>query len=145
MLVYRVCSQNEVNYILNNGNFFGVGGFAKHFSSNTHKYGRGYYMHFFHNKSDFCFVDSQAGNCICTYDIPDDLLDRGIGVYLDRRNFKDKIELIEYAVRSSNMDYSYLRKAEVLLDSVTLDDFIDGNLRDGVTKTIFESDSPVLR
>lgn len=140
MLVYRLCSREEVEHILNTGDFTTVGSLGVNDGSNTHGYlVDTHYMHFYPLESDVLYRNTCKNSVICTYDIPDDILEmsKGFGTYLDYTNFTRRVEVLEYAVRSSVLTIDYLVKAEVLLDDVDYEDFYGGQLRKGLGYNLY--------
>ena len=121
MLVYRVCSENEINYIVNNKNFNNIGrniycGLYGKTLANTHKYDElGYYMHFFKEYSSIYLLECNVGEYICTYNIPLCLLNNycGRGIYNVLVNgLPESFEVFEYAIPSKLISFEYLVSVE---------------------------------
>ena len=121
MLVYRVCSENEINYIVNNKNFNNIGrniycGLYGKTLANTHKYDElGYYMHFFKDYSSIYLLECNVGDYICTYNIPLSLLNKysGQGIYNVLVNgLPESFEVCEYAIPSKLISFEYLVSVE---------------------------------
>jgi len=148
MLVYRVCGIEEINYIIDNGNFSTIGSLGKSTEANNHNYQYGCnYMHFFLNMHDINYISSEKGSCICTYDIPKEVLDRycGVGKYIDFIDFKKRTYVVEFAIKSEEMRLEYLKRADVLTTFVNYEDFFNGGLDSSLYETIYDSSKPFLR
>lgn len=148
MLVYRICTQKEVDYILDNKDFNGVGSPSTAFGNNTHQYEEGYnYLHFFARKSSILLHwRNTTGYYLCTYDIPESILNEhfgtgsypihfiyGMGIYTD---------LKEYAIPTFEMDFNFLRKIEILNQELEPLNLLPFNSR---TTTIYEAQSSFMR
>lgn len=121
MLVYRVCSENEINYIVNNKNFNNIGrniycGLYGKTLANTHKYDElGYYMHFFKEYSSIYLLECNVGEYICAYNISLCLLNNycGRGIYNVLVNgLPESFEVFEYAIPSKLISVEYLVSIE---------------------------------
>ena len=112
MEVYRLCNKDEVETILKNQNFEGIGHKCQNdISKNTHQYMQGKdYMHFFEDEISLLYLYLSKGKMICVYDIPDDILNAtiGRGFYLDFVNFEYMQEVAEYAIESDKMKFEYI-------------------------------------
>ncbi len=148
MVVYRICRNEEVYYILNNNDFSIVGSFSKGYTGNTHKYQLGHnYMHFFQNIDDIFYMKTNKGRCICIYDIPDVILEKysGVGIYPDYVLFRYKKHIIEYAVDTKEMKVEYLKKVDILLDDIDYDCMLDGIIDNSLVENIYDASKPVIR
>ena len=121
MLVYRVCSQNEINCILKNKNYNNVGrniycNLYGKILANTHKYDElGYYMHFFKDYSSIYLLECNVVEYICIYDIPLSLLNNyiGKGMYdVEVNGLPESFEVFEYAIPSKLISVDYLISVE---------------------------------
>lgn len=143
MLLYRICTNKELNLILTN-NFSEVGSFGaelieyqKEKGMNTHKYEADkYYMHFYKDKDNVLFGNTSAGNYVCTYDIPDEILDNsfGYGQYLSPFNLESIVSVPEYAIESNIIKKEYIKRIEIIKETIefcdddypnSLDDFFE--------------------
>ena len=139
MLVYRVCSEKEVGIIFEEHSICNIG---KEFTSfptiRSHVYQSGRkYIHFFKNYKDIYRLDIAETPCICTYNIPDELLEqyKGTGNYMTLV-FPYKWETVEeYAIPSDLVDYEFLNKVDVV-DAETEDEYGD-ILPDPIVKSTF--------
>ncbi|MBR5012502.1 MAG: hypothetical protein IKY15_01040 [Clostridia bacterium] len=108
MKVYRLCRKEEIISILKNQNFDGVGQECiQDETINTHKYKNDKkYLHFFPKFDDLLYLNTTEGHYICTYDIPDSILDKtkGIGKYVDFIKFMNLVDIEEYAIETSSLD-----------------------------------------
>lgn len=131
MLVYRLCSLGEVDYILNNQTFIEIG--KNKYAANTHNYLANYnYMHFFAKRfTALIRLDNVEDHYLCTYDIPSSLLKIycGVGRYSVEKIFNRKIsmDIKEYAIPSHILDFSCLKKVEVLHSNPKNWDLLWGN------------------
>lgn len=96
MVVYRVCSKDELFKILDSRDFYNVGRYIERNvgTMNNHKYQKGKrYLHFFKEKISILNLDVQNDSYVCTYIIPDKILFEyeGKGYYYN-------IELVTFAV-----------------------------------------------
>ena len=112
MKVYRLCRKEEIISILKNQNFDGVGQECiQDETINTHKYKNDKkYLHFFPKFDDLLYLNTTEDNYICTYDIPDSILDKtkGIGKYVDFIKFMNLVDIEEYAIETSSLDLKNL-------------------------------------
>lgn len=133
MLVYRVCSQDEINKIFQNDDFSAIGCLGENFIKyqkirdiNNHKYDpKKLYLHFFEDVWSIIYWKANKNNFICTYDIPDDILVDcfGIGKYLNPNSESDNQSCItEYAIESNKIKKDYLTRVELITDDM---DFTD--------------------
>lgn len=116
MLVYRVCSNIELDKILSQKSFNGVGSMHENNLNNNHDYiPNTFYMHFFPKKEDIFHLNNVLKRFICTYEIPDDLLVfyEGMGLYDDFTCHKEAY-IVEFAVPSELISMSFLRCVEAL-------------------------------
>lgn len=129
MILYRVCDKSEIDKIICNRNFFGIG---NTFKNNLSKCSFNYkentlYMHFFDNIENILYLNTNEGRCICTYNIPDEIIEEYFcyGKYLDVISFLSYINVRQYAVPNSLMSFDYLLSIELLTSSIDIDDLIN--------------------
>ena len=141
MLVYRICNKEEITNILNNQSFTNIGNrFKVDIKKNHHKYNENIkYMHFFNDYDSVFYLNVTNGYYICTYDIPEDLLEKykGIGLYLDRIQLIIKECVIEYAIPNTEIKFSYLTKIEKINEYIDFDDFVNNEYN---LTTIYEKE-----
>ena len=103
-------------------------------------------MHFYATYGSIFYYNSQDRRYICTYDIPDDVLEqsKGTGYYLDLEFFEHLQEVTEYAVEIDLLDFSYLKKVEEMSELLLFEDYIYNEHQDKL-KTIYEADQKVLK
>lgn len=67
---------------------------------------------------------------ICTYDIPNYLLEKhyGVGFYLDRFNFRKLEKVSEYAIENEFINFNYLLKIERILEYIDIEDYMSDNI-----------------
>ena len=132
MLVYRICKKNEIEKIFKEKSFENIGRyFEKNSSLNNHNYEDVYrYMHFFDDKVNILYLNL-SNHYLCTYDIPEDILCKYVGIgYYWGFEFLDKLyEVREYAVKSEEINISFLKQVDYIKDFFEFDDYIyDENL-----------------
>ena len=135
MIVYRMCSQKEVDKILEKHYFDKIGckrEIDPHL--NTHQYQKGiYYMHFFLAEDSLFYSYLPINYCICTYDIPDDLVNKyfGFGYYPNREGKKKgnyyQLETVkECAIPSQFIYFDYLKSVDILNGYPIYEDYLNG-------------------
>ena len=146
MLVYRLCKVGEVEKLLNNKdvNEIAIPGSnlikkqqEKNINSHCYNFQLSY-LHFF-KKLESIFYFYTADKYICTYDIPDEILEKyeGEGFYLDYINFEKTQKTVEYAIPSNELDFSYLVKIDKINEVIDYEDYIfDPSLKDEI-ETIY--------
>ena len=147
MLVYRVCSQQEIEMIFDKG-IENIGSSNNSTDVNSHSYQYNVnYLHFFLRKSDILHIKSNKGSCICTYNIPSEILDLycGVGKYMDFINFKERCYAIEFAVPAKELKIAYLKRVYMLRQYIEYEDFFGGNISPELYETIYDSSKPFLR
>lgn len=131
MIVYRVCTQEELDRILSGvdyceiGNKFSVNSTI---SLNTHDYDIDYnYLHFFDELGNIIFLGALKNNYVCYYDIPDDLLEKskGLGFYQDPEFFFIDAKVPEYAIQSRFIKRNYLIGVDLIKEEMDLGDYLD--------------------
>lgn len=135
MIVYRLCSKEEVDLILERRELTEIGKtFSNNKELNNHNYDSNRkYLHFFASKSSLFYLCVTTGTYICTYDIPTDILNKyiGEGYYLDRLYLKNLNKVIEYAVPSDEILFEYLQKIERIKSYVDYEDYLyDWDIRE---------------
>lgn len=134
MLVYRVCNEKEINTIFNEKSFKKIGNYFEiNQSINTNHYVKNKkYIHFFKYFNSIFYLNVSKGKFICTYDIPNYLLEEhlGYGFYYDRFNFKNLEKVVEYAIENGDIMYEYLIKVDKVLEYIDIEDFIYNNFED---------------
>ena len=146
MILYRICSNREVNLILNN-NFSEVGSLGANLieyqnqkGMNNHKYEVDkYYMHFYKDKDNILFGNAFAGNYVCTYDIPDEILDNNFeyGQYLSPFDLESIVSVPEYAIESNKIKKEYIKTIEIIKETIDLCDDDYPNSLDGFFERIY--------
>ncbi|MDE5539154.1 MAG: hypothetical protein K2J20_01560, partial [Bacilli bacterium] len=146
--IYRACSREEVDYLLDNGDIKEMGSFCCYLGCNSHKAEIGCkYLYFFLSKKAILYMCPEEGMCVCTYDIPEDVLAKyeGVGYYSDYIRGTLIISVKEFAVKSEEMKFEYLKKAELLLKDIDYRDFDDdGGIKNDLVSTIYEA-KPLLK
>ncbi len=136
MLVYRICDKEEVKKIINGISFDDIGNcFTVNSDLNTHQYKSDIrYLHFFKNYDSVFYLNVTNGYYICTYNIPEEILDlySGIGLYRDRLFFKSLEEVPEYAVPSNEIKSNYLERIDKVTDYIDFEDYVYGNYVDNL-------------
>lgn len=144
MKVYRICNIDEYNIILNEHSLSSIGRIPKNDKMlNDHNYQADTrYMHFFQRMIDIGHWLTEEGRYLCTYDIPDDLLEKhkGTGRY---PVYQEWAEVSEYAIPSSLISFDYLKKMEYMDPSISWDDLINNTYRRKLS-TVYEIKGPIL-
>lgn len=141
MLVYRVCKQEEIENIFGNNHFLNIGSQFQNSDLNNHVYEEdSIYMHFFLKKDSILYLENVRGLYLCTYDIQEDILEkyRGIGYYWDYFHYFKLCEVVEYAVKSSDVKLDYLTKVELIEKDFDVDDYLKDSELKHYTKLIYE-------
>lgn len=121
MQVYRLCNKEEIDKLLNEktlkniGHEFTVGGLNSHdYKPNT------IYLHFFPRLESILLLDTSKDNYICTYDIPDEILNKhyGFATYWQNDPATNNPNTLEYAVPSLEIDYNYLIKVDKIIQTI---------------------------
>lgn len=140
MIVYRICKKEEIDKIFHDRSFQNVGKVCeRNERTNTHLYVKNKkYMHFFKDKESIFYLETTKDMFICTYDIPNYLLEKhsGVGFYYDMFNFKNLEEVSEYAIESELINYDYLLKVEEILEYIDIEEYMDGDVSSRI-KTIY--------
>ena len=147
MLVYRICRIGEVSKLLENKDLNEVGKPATHFiekqqkgNISSHDYNfRLSYLHFFKDLPSI-FYFYTADKFICTYDIPEDILEKykGQGFYLDYCNFEKMEAVDEYAIPVNELSFEYLKRVDKINEFIDYEDYLfDPTLKEEI-QTIYE-------
>ncbi len=135
MKVYRLCSEEEYESMMNTKSYESIGKECKkNRMLSNHQYQPDQkYLHFFKDFASIFYFYVREGTYVCTYDIPDGLLKQyeGIGKYLDRINMRNYDYVTEYAIPNKEMDFSYLSKIDkatrtIEFEEILFDEHIDG-------------------
>lgn len=139
MIVYRICNEYEIKEIMKSKSFSNIGNnYTNDKKKNTHNYLQNKkYVHFFKDLSSIYYLNVTKGYYICTYDIPDVLLEEneGIGFYLDREFFKRLEEVCEYAITNDQILFNYLIKVEKINNYIDYEDYIYDNYKTSLEVT----------
>ncbi len=141
MIVYRICRKKEFERIMNNKSFANIGSICtENPKINSHKYKNNEkYLHFFKSYDSVFYLYVTTDNYICTYDIPNELLKKnmGVGYYLDRI-YMEKLESVaEYAIPSREIQFSYLQRVDKVKNYIDFEDFLDDDYADSL-ETVFD-------
>ena len=126
MLVYRICDQSEIDEIFGLQSFNMIGCLGKNTKGNTNNYIPGkLYMHFFPRKDYLMLLDTRKNSYICTYDIPNDILEThlGSGTYTDYNHYQNVWTVDEYAIESEMIRLDYLIRVEMVLKDIDYEDY----------------------
>ena len=141
MMVYRLCSKDEVDKILKTKSYDNVGTLGKVYIKekgevdlNTHSYEENkYYMHFFPEFDNLFYLPLEKDMYICYYDIPKEILDTsfGYGEYKDYFILSIPRKVLEYSMETSNLKYEYLEQIDHIKENIPVDEyFVDESLSD---------------
>jgi len=131
MIVYRVCSEEEIKKILEEHDFSKIG---NKFSTlyipkmNNHKYEPNQlYLHFFKDKGSILYLENLKKNYLCSYDIPNEILDKnsGIGYYWDLLNYSTLCNVPEYAIKSDEIIFDYLKEIDYINKEIDIEDYLE--------------------
>ena len=149
MIVYRLCDEKEINTILNEESFSNVGNsFFTYRKINTHRYQEDKkYLHFFRDYDSLFYFLVTKRRFICTYDIPDVILNKGkgIGYYFDRVKFKTKDIVSEYAVMNEDISFDYLVKIDKVNGYIDFEDYVENNYQDKLETIYLKDKQKVLK
>lgn len=150
MEVYRICDKNEVDQIINSEDLSNIGSYGSEFiryncsrSISNHKYYEDErYLHFFKDKDSILYWFSNKGRYVCTYNIPDEILNGNLsyGKYCSVFSEGRIVDVAEYAIESKLIDKNYLEKVEILNDTIDIcdDDYYES--LDSFFDLVFEKD-----
>jgi len=128
MIVYRVCKENEINEIIKNKDFSYIGCNLNNTNLNNHNYEKNQlYLHFFPDKDDIFYLRTLKNRYICTYDIPEEVLEKykGNGYYWDFLYFHGISIVSEYSIKNTDISFEYLIKIEYIKDGINIGDYIE--------------------
>ncbi|MBE5757341.1 MAG: hypothetical protein E7345_00205 [Clostridiales bacterium] len=128
MIVYRLCREDEIQKILRNLSFEGVGYYCRNNEKNSHTYNEDIkYMHFFKNKTDLLYLNTLMGRFICVYDIPEELLLKhfGYGKYYDYIRFATLKDVEEFAIPSDNIRFNYLQSINKIIKDIDYEEMYE--------------------
>lgn len=153
MLVYRICSKQEIEQILNYNEFTAIGNYGlTYLNNNKNKNNHMYkldklYLHFFKNKDSIFYMDTSEDRFICTYDIPEDILKTGMGTgkYPNYFNFNHLINVCEYAIESSLISFEYLLKVERIKEYIDIEDYMYDNELSEFVDAIYDKKTKTLK
>ena len=136
MLVYRICTEEEIQTIFQEMSFEKIGKkYSINDKINTHQYEKDKkYIHFFSNYLDTFFKNSSNKNYICTYDIQEDVLNQfaGTGYYLDRDVYQFTEEVREYAIEADKIHYKDLKMIDLITEDIDFEDLIDNTYQNKI-------------
>lgn len=148
MIVYRLCKEEEIREIISTKSFKKIGKKCQNNPNvNTHKYIEGHnYLHFFKDYSCIYYLNISKGNYICTYDIPDEILRKniGIGYYLDRFFMRNLDSVEEYAIESTLINYSFLKQVAKINGYIDFEDYLEGS-HDKYIETIYDKSEKIYK
>ena len=128
MLVYRICNNIEISKLLTNKSLSEIGKTYKIDKlKNTHNYKSNIkYIHFFKEFDSVFYLNTNKNHYICTYNIPDYLLDNnlGLGYYLDRTFLRSIDNVHEYVIDSNIVLFDYLIKIDKIISNIDFDDYL---------------------
>ena len=140
MIVYRICSKNEIEMIFQEQSFCNVGNFFKtNKNINTHLYQENKkYIHFFKDFDSIFYLNTTSNMFICTYNIPNYLLEEksGEGFYPDYFNHTSLQKVCEFAIENEYINFNYLLKIDKILDFIDIEDYLYYDISDKI-KTIY--------
>lgn len=130
MIVYRVCTQEEYESLVNGIAVSELGAYFDFDTSllNDHKYNNDEkYLHFFGEMGNIVFLGTLKDHYLCYYDIPNDLLDnnKGIGYYNEPGVIVKRFNIEEYAIPSNLIKFEYLVGIAKIEQEIELDDYLD--------------------
>ena len=147
MLVYRICGIGETSKILESkslevaarpGTYFIEKQQKGNINSHSYHYKKSY-LHFFKDLPSIFYLYT-GEKCICTYDIPEDILEKykGQGYYMDYRKF-EKIEATdEYAIPVEELSFEYLTKVDKINEYIDYEDYLFDPSLSGELETIYQ-------
>ena len=144
MKVYRICSEVEINKIIETSSFLEVGSKGENAIRNNQRYEKEkLYLHFFYEKSSIFYFSTTKGKCICTYDIPENILKRceGTGFYLDYVYSRNMVNVLEYAVNIEELKFEYLDKVQIIEKYLDFEDYLYDTELVNKTSVIYSKDT----
>lgn len=146
VLVYRVCSKNEVALILNSTSFDNIGTkeiFGKF--DGRQSFRNELHIHFFPSIDNILYMIDGDHKYLCIYDLPLDILEKykGYGDYCYNGHYKYNV--LEYAVPSREMSFSYLKSIYVLLRDIDEYDFYYNQMVASAAEKIYDKSGVMMR
>jgi hypothetical protein len=145
MIVYRICEEKEIQNIICNRSLDEVGSvFKNNARFNNHKYAPDTkYLHFFKEYDGVFYVGVNRGRYICSYDIPDVILDKfsGIGYYLDRTFLRKRESVSEYAIPCELLSINYLKKVEKVTSYIDFEEYVYDDYKNKII-TMYDFSDP---
>jgi len=153
VLVYRICSKQEIEQILNYNEFTAIGNYGlTYLNNNKNKNNHMYkldklYLHFFKNKDSIFYMDTSEDRFICTYDIPEDILKTGMGMgqYPNYFNFNHLMNICEYAIESLLISFEYLLKVERIKEYIDIEDYMYDNELSEFVQIVYQKTEKIIR
>ena len=147
MVVYRLCNELELQKILNTTSFDDIGSLCSdNLKMNNHKYQSNQkYLHLFKDFNSLFYLYLKPGLYICTYDIPDEILEKyaGIGKYLDIVFMRKLEDIVEYAIPNSEILFDYLKRIDKVSKYIDYEEYLDDNYKNNL-ETVYDTQSKVL-
>ncbi len=147
MKVYRVCDKEEIDKILNGTDFKDIGAPGIRYKKepgeidlNTHIYDENeMYMHFFPDFKDLFYLNLEEGRYICLYDIPEEILNEGLGTgeYVDLFTYSIPRMVPEYCIKSRLLKFEYLKQIDLITHNIDYIDFLSGEPLDGFYENVY--------
>lgn len=131
MKVYRLCRRSELESIVQNKSFSGVGKkYEINENKNNHKYSPNQkYLHFFKNSESVMYLNTLKGRFIAVYDLPEPLLERrkGLGIYLSFLTFSNPRTVEEYAISTKQLNIKNLIAVYEIVKDIDYEDILCGD------------------
>ena len=137
-IVYRVCNSDEIDKILVLSDFSKIGKkFPQNLRCNNHIYDKDeFYMHFFKERRDVLRLFNLANCYLCSYSNPESILDssKGEGWYPNHLGYDKEDAVIEYAIKSKELDINNLISIDKIkfkiyfydsIYDIKIDDFLE--------------------
>ena len=138
MKVYRLCRRKEIESIVQNKNFSGVGKkFVADENKNNHKYSSTKkYLHFFKHSASLLYLNTLKGRYIAIYDLPETLLERrkGLGKYVDFVSFSNLRTIEEYAISTKQLEIKNLVAVYEIVKDLDYEDIWHGEAHSNFVK-----------
>ena len=148
MVVYRLCSESEFQKILDTMSFDDIGSLCSdNRKLNNHKYQiNKKYLHFFKDYDSLFYLYLKPESYICTYNIPDELLEEyiGIGEYLDIVFMRKVESVIEYAIPNDEIVFDYLKRIERVIKYIDYEEYLNDDYKSSLEK-VYDRESMVLK
>jgi len=129
MLLYRLCKEEEISKILKTEKITTIGRYCKNTHKlNTHIYKKDKkYLHFFLEEYEIINLNPKEGNYICTYDIPENIVNKylGYGYYRSMFDLETLNKIKECAIPVELINFSNLKKIERIQDYLDIDSYLD--------------------